>query len=324
MKNKVQSIIAKIKNRRTLFVEYLIILAVGLISVMWLRGDLIVWKDWMFPMSQSAITRGFERTLFTWDSSMLGLGFQASRFLPFIPYQFFFWFTNHLGVSLIEANVIVFYGLFTLSGLSMHFLINSVLGENKWSVARLSGSLFYMLNFYSLIFIWGGFITGVNFAYSVLPLLIGFTIKAVKGRSHVKYALLISVVWALIGNNTGNPEIALSIFILIFAYVIFNMLFVRNKKRTQQSVRFLLILSIIFFAINAFWIIPTAYSSGEIFNSISREVIGETDQQVFQLSSVPMLGALRLTGSWDLTLGITGVILIMNGLLLFLIRLFSF
>jgi len=295
-----QNIITVIKRHKLLLAECLVLVVVGLLSVTWLRGELVVWKDWMFPLSPQAAARGFERSIHIWDSGMAGLGWQASRFLQFIPYQGFL-MVSATFLPLPVINGLVFYGLFTLSGLSMYFLFKTIVDDEKWVIARVGGSLFYMLNMYSLIFVWGGFMTGLNFAYSIFPLIIGLSIRAIKSGQHVKYAFLISIVWVLVGNSTGNPEIALIILFMAFSYVLFDALLTRCWKKVLYVLRFVFIMSAIFIAVSAFWIIPMGYFSSEISSSIDRNVIGETDLQNFRMNSVPMLGALRLTGSWDLT-----------------------
>jgi hypothetical protein len=278
---------------------YIVILAVGLLTIVWLRGEILVWKDWGFPLSSLAADRGFERSLFLWDSSMAGLGWQAARFVQFITLQGFYWVSVHLGIPLAAINEILFYSLFTLSGLSTYFLLATVVSDRKWEIALVAGSLFYMMNFYSLVFIWGGFMTGVIFAYSILPLMIGLTIRALRNSSHLKYAFLISAAWALIGTNTGNPEFALLSLGLVAACCFFAALYDKSKVSAKKSLRFLSIFLVIFAVVNAYWLIPVGNFSGAVFSSISRQSIGETDLQVFRLSSVPFIDGLRLTGFWD-------------------------
>lgn len=297
----IKNIISTAKMHKQLLAEYTLILIAGLATIAWLRGDLIVWKDWVFPMSSQAATRGFERSLFVWDSRMAGLGWEAPRFLQFIPYQFFLWSSVNLRIPLAFTNQILFYGLFALSGISMHFLLSTIVSSKKWTVARVAGSLFYMMNFYSLIFIWGGYLTGVNFAYSIFPLLVGLSVKAVESGLQIKYAFLLSLFWVLIGTSTGNPEITLLLMVLLFVYIFFDAVWSRHERSFWRTIRFALILSLVFLAVNAFWLLPNSFSANDLFRQISRASIGETDLQVFRLSSVPLFGALRLTGFWDLS-----------------------
>jgi hypothetical protein len=281
-----------------ILVESAVICIVGLISLTWFRGNtLIEWKDWIFPLSNEAVDRSFEVSTYAWDGIVTGLGIQSHILFPTVIYHFFLWLFSHLGFSMPTINKALFYFLFTLSGLSMYYLMLSITNR-KWILARVGGALFYMMNPFSMTFVWGDIITSYIFSYPIVPLVIALYIRAIKNEGTVKQAFVISILWTLVGSNNANPEITLIIWLFLLAYLVFAAVSSKNMQCVYHFVRFTLVLLLIFSGINAFWMVSSVYFIGETFQRISREWFGESDIGAFRSNSVPVIGALRLTGFW--------------------------
>ena len=262
---------------RDILVESAIICIVGLTSLAWFRGNtLIEWKDWIFPLSNEAVNRSFEVSTYAWDGIVTGLGIQSHILFPTVIYHFFLWMFSHLGFSMPIISKALFYFLFTLSGLSMYYLMLNIV-DRKWTLARVGGALFYMMNPFSMVFVWGDIMTSFIFSYAIVPLVIALYIRAIKNKGTVKQAFIISILWTLVGSNNANPEITLIIWLFLFAYLLFAAVSSKNIQHAYRSVRFTLVLLLIFIGTNAFWMVSSGYFVGETFQRISREWFGDSD-----------------------------------------------
>ena len=102
-------------------------LIVGLVSLNWFQGDFLInGVDRSFPPDRTVFfTRGF----YMWDVFQLGAE-TARTTASLLPANLFLFISEIIGLSLVTAEKLWFYLLFTLSGLSMYFLATTVIDEN--------------------------------------------------------------------------------------------------------------------------------------------------------------------------------------------------
>jgi hypothetical protein len=256
------------------------------------RGDELVWgDDANLPLTIGDIDRYFQVT----DRGIDG---PDVRGLPFImPMGAFLWLWSHSGIPYSPSlfQFALFSTLLAASGLSMYWLIRSFF-SGYGRAAACGGALFYMFNLYSLTTIWSA-LANLVFHYSFLPLVIGCVLHAFRSRS-VVLAALAAVVWALtLTPAYTTPPIALTDFLLFGGIAVFFLLKTDRWRDRVRTLGLLATISLIWFALNLFWIIPVgSYAAGEY----SRLFVDLSADELFRLNSAPFLDAIRLDGYWGL------------------------
>lgn len=202
---------------RQLLVGEVIILALSLVSLLWLHGRLLIFWDSWIPINS---TRDAYLMSFSW-SQLNGLG---SPILPneYIVYVWFFVIVNKgLGLSLQATQQLLVTLLFASSGLSMYWLLRYLtrrfLGVGTL-LAPLSGATFYMFNYYTVHLFSEVFFSW--FAYAILPfvalLLLSSRDRAMAGRPYFGHIVLASLLFELMSVAYAQvPYFVLSGFVLL-------------------------------------------------------------------------------------------------------------
>jgi hypothetical protein len=291
-----------IQLHRSTIVAIAIISAVGLLSVSWFRGDFsIAGGDMLFPPDRQQI---FIRGFYAWDGQSLG-GANPRILAGFIPYNVFLFLSEMVGLSLISAEKLWFYLMFTSAGLSMYYLTAAVIREKHRHVAGVTSALFFMLNPYVAIIMVPTLWIHVIF----LPLILGMYIRGLNERRGLKYILLMCVVWVLTcTSGYVDPKLAILDWAPLFLYFFFHIVVNRSRKEIIKSLRFTIVLFTLWTALNAYWIIPVAFSLKETIASPLEvySTIGTTRLESYTLNSAPLSEALRLLGFWGLHSGYKG------------------
>ncbi|MEM0031689.1 MAG: hypothetical protein QXV48_05080, partial [Desulfurococcaceae archaeon] len=290
------------RHSKSHIVSLAMILCVGFLSVTWFKGNfLIAAGDMLFPPSR---WQTFLRAFYVWDSTSLGA--ENPRILAgSIPYEGFRALTEIIGLSLVSAQKLWFYLLFTSTGLSMYYLTTTVVKGWHRHLAGVISALFYMLNPYVAIYVIPSLWIYVVFQ----PLLLGLYIKGLDERKGLKYIFLMCAVWVLT-STAGyiNPKFALINWATLFLYLVFHILVNRNKDEIARSLCFTSILLALWSALNAYWILPVAFDLKETIALPLKvySTINITRLEAYQLNSAPLPEALRLLGFWGLHSGYKG------------------
>jgi hypothetical protein len=300
-----QDIYKYVLSHKIVIFNICLILAVSGASVLlWFGGNnLIVADDFLFAPHSF---QDFLRSFYTWSS--FSLGGQNTRAPPAILGQTLKATMEIAGLSLVTSEKIWFFLFFALSGLSMYFLIATVVKDQRRHLAGLTGALFYMFNPYVAISITA--FTFDWFFYASIPLLIGLYIKGVDERKGLKYAFLTCIIWSIVVTiNYVRPSFIVFSWALLILYLVFHILVSRNKKKVAlTSLRFTGILFALWICINLYWILPMINSFGyivaqpvEAYASYGASLISG-----YVLTSAPLNQLMRLLGWWAFQLGYRG------------------
>jgi len=285
-----------IQLHRSTIVDIAIISAVSLLSITWFRGNfLIAGGDMLFPPDR---WHSFMRSFYAWDTNSLG-GANPRILAEIIPFNAFLALSETAGLTLVIAEKLWFYLMFTSAGLSMYYLTTTIVKKGDRHLAGVTSALFYMLNPYVAIVL----VPQLWIYIIFLPLILGMYIKGLNERRGLKYIFLMCVVWALTcTSGYVDPKLAILDWAPLFLYFVFHMLVNRNKKETIRSLRFTGALLALWSALNAYWILQVAFSLKETIASALNvySAVGITRLEAYKLSSVPLSEALRLLGLWAL------------------------
>jgi len=285
-------------------IDLTIISAVGILSITWFRGDFLINRgDFDFPLNR---IRGLTRSLYLWDDN-IAFGTPNSRITAAIPYNFFFAFSQIIGIPLVAAEKILFYVSFTSAGLSMYYLTSTLVKKQR--IASLFSALFYMMNMYSLTFIWN-FNYGVSYAfmYSFFPLVLALYIKGLEEQRGLKFAILICIVWIVTSSAAyASPPFLILSWAILISYVLFYTLIHRREKtKIGHALRFTALIVLVWSLLSMSWIVPMGFLVQGEFAKASLEGVKLSDIDIFRLNSAPLSEALRLAGYWGLYGGYKG------------------
>ena len=243
----------------------LLILLLGLLSLTWFKEGLFISGGDFFlapMMKENAV-----RFLSSWDH-LYATGIINTRIHAWTFVTVFLAIIDYLGLSPVTAQKIIFYSIFTGSGLSMFYLASSIT-KRKNNIICLSAALFYMFNFFALFSFWRQF-TSLAFFYAIAPILLGLYIRILNKFDLKKTFLLLLIITIFFSIAAVNPAYVGILFFLLFSYFIF---FIFVNFKDKQKIRFNLILNIffvIFFVIfNLWWILP-------VIVNIKSEIAGAT------------------------------------------------
>jgi hypothetical protein len=305
-KAKTMSILHALKKQfpTTRIPDLALIVAVGSLSITWFRGDFLINRG-DFDLSLDRI-RGLTRSLYQWDDN-ISLGTPNSRITAAIPYNFFFALSEIIGIPLVIAEKILFYICFTSSGLTMYYLTSTLVKRKR--IASLLSALFYMMNMYSLIFIWN-FNYGISyvFMYSFFPLILALYIRGLEEQKGLRYAIQMCIIWILTNSAAyASPPFFILSWIILISYWLFYTIFHRKEKtKIGHALRFTTLLVLIWIFLSMYWIAPMSFSVHSEFAKASVHGIKLSDIDIFRLNSAPLHEALRLAGYWGLYDGYKG------------------
>jgi len=282
-------------------IDATIISLFGLVSVIWFRGDFLIWAgDFAFIPYQ---IQPFSQPLYSWGT----FGSGVITISALIPYEVFRVLSGCLGLSGAIAEMIWFYTNLTLSGFSMYYLV-SILGQKR--TIRLVPAIFYM---------YIPQISNVNFLlltpaafpyYASLPLLLALYIKGIDQKKGVKYGFFLGAIWTLISTSAyTNPVYVVINWYVIISYLVYYIITNRAERtKTTATIQFTMSLILIWLALNLYWILPLAFSfSSELHKSIYLyQQVGESGLDRFRASSASLFNVLRLAGFWALSSGYKG------------------
>lgn len=286
-----------------------LILLLGLLSFTWFREDyLIDGYDLELPLSP---LYHFKASSFTW-SCVVSVE-SANSIAALFPKATFFVLGSLLGFSILTSEKLLFYVLFTSSGLSMYFLTSKLLKGKERHLAGFISALFYMMNPYTLMFRWNHLGIWTLFLYVTLPFTFYFLVVGLEERKkHLKYAFYFGLTTLFFASSATTPAWAILAWLIIFSYVVFHIICLAlvtpiNKSKIIHSFRFVLLIVVIYFALNIWWILsviwlePTSY--GRIFVSgpeAARTILSLRLES--QVSS--FLNVFRMLGHWSFYTGV--------------------
>ena len=237
----------------------LYILLAGIVVFLWLHGGLVFFWDTILPFHPASDIYFYS---FTWNQAIFnGIVEQTNEWLSYFVVFYILHDLFHFSLSL--SQFVLFYSLFTLSGITMYRLIKFLaLRNNKANLflPALSGALVYMFNFYVAGSLLSDFFESW-FLYSLMPLIIlvfysGIR-KSVKKENYWLDILCLIVLFEVISVSFWEePYLIWAVFILFIfiLHYIFNAGFMQKREKFISVMKFLSI-SISSIIITGLWYI---------------------------------------------------------------------
>lgn len=241
------------------FKEILLIILLGCLSFTWVEDDLIIsGGDLTFNFSP---LRNFERYYSTWNDGV-GAGYANVQAMPqMVTFQSFFAIWQLIGLPLFLAQRILFFFLFTSGGLSMYFLTITVLEEHERKLAGLVAAVYYMLNPFTLVIMWG--VPAVLiFFYPAIPLLLALYIRGINSERSTFYVFLLCFSSSIVFSAAYSvATFAITSWLLFSSYFFFYILSnIQDYSKKYHAIKFTLLLFLSWILLNLYWILPYLHS----------------------------------------------------------------
>lgn len=298
IKNTFETCKKNIANNKKHFTIILSLAIISLITITWFRGEhLINGGDYELPLSP---LKDLYYRLFVWQYTY---GTESANSVAnLFPWNSFFAFCEFLGLSLINSEKLLFYLLFFLQGLFMYiFTINFIQGESRY-VSGFFSALLYMFNLYTLQFRWKISISSM-FVYVFLPVLFLFFYKGyILKKQRKKYLFYFGLTSLFIASSSTTPAYVIPIFIILFTYLVFNILVNKKYDCIIDSIKYYFLIVSVYFCFNLWWILPIL-GSGTIKSRFLQVYFD--DWATYTINSLKaeslvasIINVLRIQGHW--------------------------
>jgi len=283
------------------FLPIFIIFLLGGISLTWTNNrSLLNTGDFLFP------TDGMNELyaiLHSWDKTSLGaINYFQLGFV--VPYGLYLAFMRLIGASAVYSQMLWNYFLLTAMGLSMYFLVTSLIKDEFKYLAGLIAAIFFMFN------PWSGLSIAMFFPYiTFIPLMLGLYIKGLNENKDFKYLVLFSLIWwFVLSFSLRNFRGYIFLWMLFIFYLLYFIQY--SRTRIRQALIFSFSLGGLHILLNSHWlllffsnILKSATNSVRVYESV-----GYFHMSSFGTASSKVVQALRLIADWSMTTGIKGVL----------------
>jgi len=273
-----------------------IILLLGILSITWFRGQFLVNPgDTNFSFNPK---NDLYRSLFVWDHQQELGRLDSMAAAKIFPYNLLLSVFTYLGFSIYLSQKILFYLIFTTSGLTAYFLIKYFLSSRSYfRISALLGANFYMINTYLIQLRWGsGYLMGLFF-YALFPFLVLMWFQG-RETKKIKFSiyLALGVFFALPSLN--NPAY-ITPFLVICVLDLLTQFFIniRNKNELISLLKFVFSTASIFILVLSFWLILIGITINDSLSILNESTL-QFKQEIVSASASSLLNLFRNLGDW--------------------------
>jgi len=283
----IKELISRIKSiPRVTFIHSIVILLLSaLVDALWFRRGLVIGYAEPGIFTYNNI-RWISISSHLWIDQ-ISTGSYMTMVTAGLPMHLFLGFLESLGFSPLHKEVIFFYLLLSLSGLSMYYLIFVAFRQNphRHSMALFS-SIFYILNPFAMVYVWNMLSITINVAYAIIPLVLALFMKGLNDKKFA-YAFCSALVLPLFPSWTVVLPVLVPFLLLI--YLLFYGVVNHQKSEITFAVKFFGLFAILFFLLNLWLILPLMYNIyGEWWG------FSTSDFTRYYLSGYPIQDVIRL------------------------------
>jgi hypothetical protein len=131
------------------------------------------------------------------------------------------------------------------------------------NVAALFASIFYVLNPYSMIYVWNRNTVTMNVSYAILPLALALFVRGLESKK-MKYAFYTSIV--LTASSSWVSIVPILVPAVLLSFLVFRILVSRNdKKEILSLIRYSGLLSLIWILMNLWFLLYYATSLNSLW-----------------------------------------------------------
>ncbi len=271
-------------------VDVVVILLIGTVSLTFFQGDYVIKGGGSsFPLDPSVALRWLP---YTWHHEM-GTGTRDFQSQGWLPYIGLIALMQLFGLSLSTSQQLLYYLLFSFSGISMYALVRYLTDGSR--LPSIVSAAFYMMNPFTATNFWQGLqFASLPFLAPVLPLTFLIFHLGLK-KDKAWYAVLASLV--LTFGSLGmisSVAYSVSLFVILGSYVVFHLM-LGSRITFVTTVKFVTVFVLSFLALNAWWIFPFVYFSSALYAGASSyyRCYSETIVSIASICQAPIAFVLK-------------------------------
>lgn len=245
-----------------------IFLVCFLIVSLWFKDGL------MFAGGEDVISfynpdRVFDLFFYTWNPQDSGT--PQIQLLARIPYFYVMKLLYNWGIPGVLLQALTFFLLMLSGTLAIYFLLKETLSkdlpENMKRSVPIIGSLFYLLNPYTMSQIWLRGLYNQFFSFALVPIFLLFFVLGLS-RKNIVYGLIAVICSFIFSTASTHPATVITTWAIPIIYLIFYFFkFKNNVKNITFGLFYIFTILILWFLVNAFWIYPFIEVGKQIFSS---------------------------------------------------------
>jgi len=251
-----EKMVAQNIKKNLLMIFLLLFLAIAPFYKLLFSSGIVATGDIVFPWRISQISDYVKAYIYSWNPYYhAGMPYVADPSGNLI-FALSLTFLGILFPMSMAGTVWLIFWLF-LAGVSMYYMTYKLIEKRA---ASLVAAIYYMLTPYFTDIARAGFRSHIM-AYAIVPLSISLYMRSIRSRSYLT-AIKAGVIFAILMSLALQPTILvfLSMIIYLLIYFLPNIIhFRRNKEFKSDALKSFLLVIIIGFSLNMFWIIPYLY-----------------------------------------------------------------
>lgn len=207
-------------------------------------------------------------------------GIAATTDLARVP---FFWILKNLSVFVPShiLQAMTFLLLMVVGVISVYWLLKiTIMEKSSNPLIPVLGAIFYLLNPYSMIQVWGRGLYNQFFPFALLPLFLVLFVLGIKKKNFI-YAFLALISSVILSVSFGQPGYVITFWLTIFLYTLFSLLTAQKFADRMYIIFYSLITFILWALMHSWWIWPMFKTIGDATN-----MLGGLDYNIGSLQGI--------------------------------------
>lgn len=212
--------------------------------------------------------RVFDLFFYTWN--LQDSGTPQVQLLARVPYFYIMKLLYNWGIPGVSLQALTFFLLMLSGTLAIYFLLKETLSKDLKEFMKSSvpviGSLFYLLNPYTMSQIWNRGLYNQFFSFALVPIFLLFFVLGLN-RKKIVYGLIAVICSFIFSTASTHPATVITTWAIPIIYLIFYFFkFKNNVKNIYFGLFYLITILTLWFLVNAFWIYPLIEVGKRVFS----------------------------------------------------------
>lgn len=215
------------------------------------------------------LSKTLDIVLYSWQD--VSAGYPIQLMLNRLPYFYSLKMLADFGFTGFFVQAIHFFIIMAFGSISLYFLLKEILlkelqDKSLYKYVPLVGSLFYLLNPFSMTQVWGRGLYLQFFPFALLPFFLLMFILGLKSKNFI-YGLLGVLASVFFAGSFGNPSYIFSMWVIILIYYVSYVYRQRSLKEFLFASFYFLLLFSAWLISHMWWIYPFLKISTNQFSS---------------------------------------------------------
>lgn len=254
---------------RRVFIELLVLIAIILvvISLWFSKGLIFAGGEEGIPFYD--LSKTVDLVSYAWQD--ISVGYPTQLILNRFPYFYFLKLFSDFGLPGFLVQAFHFFIIMSFGAVSFYFLLKELVlkelrDESLYKYIPLIGSIFYLLNPFSMTQVWGRGLYLQFFPFALFPFFLLMFILGLRNRNII-YGLIGVLASVFFAGSFGNPSYIFSMWVIVLIYYFFHIYRNRNFKEFFFASFYFFLLFALWVLSHMWWIYPFLKISTNQFSS---------------------------------------------------------